>query len=55
MQKKYLKYYNLSYILVLLNLKWIEINNLRRLIVGSKRKIDPSNIESLLILQNNKK
>ncbi len=55
MQKKYLKYYNLSYVLVLLNLKWIEINNLRRLIVGSKRKIDPSNIKSLLILQNNKK
>jgi vacuolar-type H+-ATPase subunit C/Vma6 len=53
MQKKYLKYYNLSYVLVLLNLKWIEIKNLRRVIVGSKRKIDPSNIKSLLILQNN--
>lgn len=51
MQKKYLKYYNLSYLFVLLNLKWLEIRNLRCLIVGSRRNIAPAKIESLLILE----
>ena len=53
MQKKYLKYYNVSYVLVILNLKWIEIKNLRSIIVGSKRKINASKIRSVLTLQNN--
>jgi vacuolar-type H+-ATPase subunit C/Vma6 len=51
MQKKYLKYYNLSYVLVLLNLKWLEIRNLRCLIVGSKRKITSTKVKRLLILE----
>lgn len=53
MQKEYQKYYNMSYVLVLLNFKWIEIKNLRSLIIGSKRKINPSIIKSSLILQKN--
>ncbi|MCW3997219.1 MAG: V-type ATPase subunit [Candidatus Bathyarchaeota archaeon] len=53
MQKKYLKYYNLSYVLVLLNLKWLEIRNLRCLIVGSKRKITSTKVKRLLILEKN--
>ena len=51
-QKKYLKYYNASSILVFLNLKRIEIKNLRCIIVGSKRKVQSSEVKSLLILEN---
>jgi vacuolar-type H+-ATPase subunit C/Vma6 len=51
MQKKYLKYYNVSYVLVLLNLKRIEISNLRCLIIGSKRKMPTAKVKQLLILK----
>ena len=53
MQKKYFKYYNVSYVLVLLNLKRLEIKNLRCLIVGSKRKIGSAEVKRLLIIENN--
>lgn len=50
MQQKYLKYYNVSYILAFLNLKWLEIRNLRCIIVGSERKIADEQVRRLLIL-----
>ena len=53
MQKKYLKYYNVSSVLVFLNLKRIEIKNLRCIIVGSKREVESSEVKRLLILKNN--
>ena len=49
-QKKYPKYYNISYVLIFLNLKWLEVRNLRCLIVGSEKKIGTDKIKSLLIL-----
>lgn len=51
MIKKHFKYYNIGYILSLLNLKWIEIRNLRCIIVGSERKTAPAQIKPLLILR----
>lgn len=51
MVKKYFKYYNMSYILSFLNLKWFEIRNLRCIIVGSDRKTTPVKIKSLLVLK----
>ena len=51
MLKKYLKYYNIGYILSFLNLKWFEIRNLRCIIVGSDRKTTPTQIKRLLILR----
>ncbi|TRO50800.1 hypothetical protein E2P63_05705 [Candidatus Bathyarchaeota archaeon] len=50
--RKYLKYYNIGFILAFLNLKWFEIRNLRCLIVGSERKIAPEQIRRSLVLQN---
>lgn len=50
--KKYLKYYNIGFILAFLNLKWFEIRNLRCIIVGSERKIAPEQIRRSLVLQN---
>jgi V/A-type H+-transporting ATPase subunit C len=49
MQKKHLKYYNISYVLAFLNLKWFEIRNLRCIIVGSERKISPTQVKRFLI------
>lgn len=54
MQKKYLKYYNVSYVLVFLNLKKIEINNLRCIIIGAKRKMNSVDVKRLLILTKEK-
>jgi vacuolar-type H+-ATPase subunit C/Vma6 len=50
--KKYLKYYNIGYVLAFLNLKWFEIRNLRCLIVGSERGIAAELIQRFLVLQN---
>ena len=52
MQKKYLKYYNIGYVLAFLNLKWFEIRNLRCIIVGSERKISPTQVKRFLIFEN---
>jgi vacuolar-type H+-ATPase subunit C/Vma6 len=51
--KKYLKYYNIGYVLAFLNLKWFEIRNLRCLIIGSERGIAADLIKSFLALENN--
>lgn len=48
--KKYLKYYNIGFVLASINLKWFEIRNLRSLIVGAERKIPPAQIRRFLIL-----
>ena len=51
--KKYLKYYNIGYVLAFLNLKWFEIRNLRCIIIGSERRIPVELIQRSLVLQNN--
>jgi len=50
--KKYLKYYNIGYVLAFLNLKWFEIRNLRCLIIGSERRIAAELIQRSLVLQH---
>lgn len=50
--KKYPHYYNIGFILAFLNLKWLEVRNLRCLIIGSKRKIPSDQIKKFMILPN---
>ncbi|MFW6116967.1 MAG: V-type ATPase subunit [Thermoproteota archaeon] len=50
MMKKYTKYYNVGFILAFLNLKWVEIKNLRCIIKGSERQLSYNQIRKLLIL-----
>ena len=48
--KKNQRYYNIGYILAFLNLKWVEIKNLRSIINGVTRNIDRDKTLDLLIL-----
>jgi vacuolar-type H+-ATPase subunit C/Vma6 len=50
MLKEYTRYYNIGFILAFLNLKWVEVKNLRCIIKGSERKIPPSQVRKLLTL-----
>ncbi len=50
--KKYSHYYNIGFILAFLNLKWLEIRNLRCLTIGLQRKIPPNQIKKFITLPN---
>jgi len=51
--KKNLRYYNIGYILAFLNLKWVEIKNLRCIINGMARNVDSDQTLHLLFLPEN--
>jgi len=48
--KKHTRYYNIGFVLSFLNLKWLEIKNLRCIIKGAERKSPPSQVRKLLTL-----
>jgi len=50
MLKEHTRYYNIGFVLAFLNLKWMEIKNLRCIINGSERKSPPSQVRKLLTL-----
>jgi len=50
--RKYTRYYNIGFILAFLNLKWVEIKNLRCIIQGSERKTPSNQVKKLLLLPN---
>jgi len=50
MLKEHTRYYNIGFILAFLNLKWMEIKNLRCIIKGAERKSPPSQVRKLLVL-----
>lgn len=50
MLREHTRYYNIGFVLAFLNLKWIEIKNLRCIIKGAERKSPPSQIRKLLTL-----
>jgi len=50
MLKEHTRYYNIGFVLAFLNLKWMEIKNLRCIIKGAERKIPPSQVRKLLTL-----
>ena len=53
--KKNMRYYNIGYILAFLNMKWVEIKNLRCIVNGIARNIDKNQTLDLLILPDNYK
>ena len=53
--KKNLRYYNFGYILAFLNMKWVEIKNLRCIINAMARNVGADKILDLLILPENLK
>jgi len=50
MLKEHTRYYNIGFILAFLNLKWVEVKNLRSIIKGSERKIPASRVKDFLTL-----
>lgn len=48
MLKEYTRYYNIGFVLAFLNLKLVEVKNLRCIINGSERKIPHSQVRKLL-------
>ena len=48
--KEHTRYYNIGFVLAFLNLKWMEIKNLRCIIKGAERKSPPSQVRKLLTL-----
>lgn len=48
--KEYTRYYNIGFVLAFLNLKWMEIKNLRCIINGSERKSPHSQVRKILAL-----
>jgi len=50
MLKEYARYYNIGFVLAFLNLKWVEIKNLRCIIKGAERRSPPSQVRKLLTL-----
>ena len=44
------RYYNTSFLLAFLNLKWAEVKNLRCIVKGSERKVPPSQVQKLLMI-----
>lgn len=50
MLKRYTPYFNIGLILAFLNLKWIEVRNLRAIVKGVEAKISPAKIKKLLVL-----
>lgn len=50
MLKEYTRYYNIGFVLAFLNLKWVEIKNLRCIIKGAERRSPPSQVRKLLTL-----
>lgn len=53
--KKNMRYYNIGYILAFLNMKWVEIKNLRCIVNAIARNIDKNQTLDLLILPENYK
>ncbi len=51
--KKNMRYYNIGYILAFLNMKWVEIKNLRCIINAVARNIGEDQTRDLLILPEN--
>lgn len=49
MMEKHGRYYNISFVLAFINLKWFELKNLRCIIVGSSRKTSQDKIRSFLV------
>ena len=50
--KEYTRYYNIGFVLAFLNLKWVEVRNLRCIINGSERKSPASQVRKLLTFPN---
>ena len=50
MLKEHTRYYNIGFVLAFLNLKWIEIKNLRCIIKGAERKSPSDQVRKLLTL-----
>jgi len=50
MLKEHTRYYNIGFVLAFLNLKWMEIKNLRCIIKGAERKSPPGQVRKLLTL-----
>ena len=51
--KKNMKYYNIGYILAFLNMKWVEIKNLRCIINAIARNVGAVQTRNLLVLPEN--
>src|SRR3990170_7871479 len=50
MLKKYMRYYNIGFVLAFLNVKWVEVRNLKCIINGSERKMSASQVRKCLTL-----
>ena len=50
MMKRYTPYFNIGLLLAFLNLKWIEIKNLRAIVHGTESGIAPDRVRKLLLL-----
>ena len=50
MLRKYMRYYNIGFVLAFLNVKWVEVRNLRCIINGSERKMPFSQVRKCLTL-----
>jgi V/A-type H+-transporting ATPase subunit C len=50
MLKEHTRYYNIGFVLAFLNLKWLEVKNVRCIIKGAERNSPPSQVRKLLAL-----